>query len=94
MIDKKLLEQIIWDYHITPEEFLDILHGRTSRGWLNREWALVRAVERLQYYDLLELIPWEVLTVVWPGIRGRVWITHIREGLEYAIRRYTLSAAK
>ena len=52
----KSIKRIIWDYQITPEEYMDLLDGDIKPGGFDRIWALRRAVEGMNYYDLLEIV--------------------------------------
>lgn len=85
------IKKIIWDYNITEEEFLNYLFGKKEDGWFNQEWALVRAIERLNYYDMKELIPIDLLRNKWGKIKNKIWRKDIREGIEFILRRSSIS---
>jgi len=53
---RKLLKPIIWDYHTDPYEVFEAASGRKERaGYFTQETALVRMLERLSWYDLINL---------------------------------------
>ena len=88
------IKKIIWDYNITEDEFLDYLFGRKEDGWFNQDWAIVRAIERLNYYELKELIPFELINRNWGKIKNKIWRKDIREGIEFVLRKNFVSAAR
>ena len=94
MTKKELLKKVIWDYDIDENTFWDVLHGKKEYGWLTQEWALIRVIERLQYYDLLEVITLETIVKKWPAIKNEIRFSHIKKGMDYVIRKYTLSSSK
>ncbi|MEK6794958.1 MAG: hypothetical protein AABZ39_09290 [Spirochaetota bacterium] len=93
MTREELLKKTVWDYDISADDLYNALTGKTS-GWPTHEWALIRAIERLSYYELLSIVPLPLLAEEWPKVRERIHIRAIREGLDYAVRKYALSAAK
>jgi hypothetical protein len=51
----RCLKRICWDYDISPEEMFAVIGGEQSHaGHWNRDDLLVRMLERLSWYDLLE----------------------------------------
>jgi len=59
---KEILKTIIWDYDIDPELLYEVIKGKRDRiGTFNREKIIIRALERLSWYDLLELFGKEEL---------------------------------
>jgi hypothetical protein len=91
---KKTAKKLLWDYNFTEEEFMDILDGKTELGGFNRKWAVRRAIEGLNYYDLLELVGIKTIAEVWPEIRKTFRIKSIKEGMDYVLRKYSLSASR
>jgi len=90
----KAINRIIWDYRITPDEFMSMLDGDIKPGGFDRLWALRRAVEGMNYYDLLEIVGLERIANNWsalkPSLRNQ---TRIR-GIEYVLHKYPLPAAR
>jgi hypothetical protein len=54
---KKLLQPILWDYEIDPFEFYQVAIGKKKMiGLFNQERALIRILERLNWFDVLTLL--------------------------------------
>jgi len=59
---KLILKKILWDYEIDPPLLYDVIVGKRERvGTFNKEKIMLRALERLSWYDLLELFGKEEL---------------------------------
>ncbi|HRU38651.1 MAG TPA: hypothetical protein P5511_02145 [Candidatus Goldiibacteriota bacterium] len=91
---KNTVKKLLWDYNFTEEEFMDVLTGKLEQGSFNRKWAVRRAIEGLNYYDLIELVGLKTIAEVWPEIRDTFRIKSIKEGIDYVLRKYTLSASR
>lgn len=53
---RSLLHAIVWDYDIDPYELFEVALGKKEQaGSFTREKALVRMIEYLGWYDLLQL---------------------------------------
>ncbi|PKL92246.1 MAG: hypothetical protein CVV21_05700 [Candidatus Goldiibacteriota bacterium HGW-Goldbacteria-1] len=91
---KDIIKKLLWDYNFTEEEYMDILTGKKELGSFNRKWAVRRAVEGLNYYELIELVGFKTIVEVWPSIRETFRIKSIRDGIDYALRKYTVSASR
>ncbi|KAA0258780.1 hypothetical protein FHQ18_02200 [Deferribacter autotrophicus] len=62
---KKLIKKLLWDYNISPEDALDVLYKKKVQYLhLTFDKLVVRALERLSYYDLLFLFGKEGLKEV------------------------------
>jgi hypothetical protein len=60
-LDKKAIESImkliIWDYDINPYALYEIVTGKKERvGQFDKERIFVRMIERLSWYDLLNIL--------------------------------------
>ncbi len=90
---RKAINRLIWDYRITADEFMDLIDGEIKPGGFDRIWALRRAVEGMNYYDLLEIIGLERIARNWvllrPVLKNK---TRIR-GIEYVLRKHNLPPA-
>ena len=54
---KKLLKPILWDYEIDPYDFYQLAIGKKKMiGLFNQERALIRILERLYWYDVVDLL--------------------------------------
>ena len=89
-----LFKQLIWDYNLTPDEFEDILHGEKVLGNMNQNWAIVRVLENLNYYDAMSLISLDTLRNNWIEIRKRLFNNSIKNGYEFLLQRYPVSIAR
>ena len=94
MIGKEQFTRLVWDYDISPEEFERVLEGREERGWFNKEWATVRVLENLNYYQAKDLVDFGFLQQNWPQIKPRIFSKAIQEGYEYLLQRRALSPAR
>ncbi|HPN32371.1 MAG TPA: hypothetical protein PKY81_15575 [bacterium] len=88
------IKKIIWDYNISEQDFLDYLHGKKEDGWFNQEWAIVRAIERLNYYELKEALSFDLLNEKWDKIKHKIWRKDIREGLQFILRRNSVPVTR
>ena len=54
---REIMKLIIWDYNIDPYKLYEVVIGKRDRiGQFNAQKVLVRMLERLTWYDLLELL--------------------------------------
>jgi len=81
---KSLLNGLTWDYHITPVELYQLAAGTMKeRGWFTREWALIRILSRLSWYDILSLFGVkEVKKILSSGIIKRIQDPSLRKQYE------------
>lgn len=80
------LQPILWDYQLDPYEFYETALGRRERvGWFTQERALLRMLERLSWYDLIQLFGIEHLTqLLTQELVSRIRIPQLREKYELA----------
>lgn len=90
---RDLVKSILWDYNVQPEIFLEALIDAKTYKWITQEWALVRAIERLQYYDFIELVPFRLIIEKWPVIRKKIRMSHIRKGWDYVFRKFSVPSS-
>lgn len=58
----RCLKRLAWDYNISVEEILAVLTGKVSHaGHWDFERLLIRMLERLSWYDLLEFFDRSIL---------------------------------
>jgi hypothetical protein len=91
---KNIVKKLLWDYNFTEEEFMDILTGKSEQGSFNRKWAIRRAIEGMNYYDLIDIVGLKAIAEVWPEIRDTFRIKSIKEGIDYVLRKYNLSTSR
>jgi hypothetical protein len=94
ILNQSIMKKIMWDYNITEDDFLDYLYGKKTDGWFNQEWALLKAIERLNYYEFIEIVPLELLQKYWKKIKPRIWREEIKDGIEFLLQRYSVSTAR
>jgi len=89
-----VIKRLIWDYHIDADEFMTMLDGDIKSGGLDRLWALRRAVEGMNYYDLLEIVGLLRIARDWPALKPTLRNQTRIRGIEYVLRKQNLSAAR
>jgi hypothetical protein len=90
----KKFNQLVWEYNLKPEEFKKILAGKKEEGWFNREWAVARVLENMNYYEAKKIINFDFLRENWKDIKKRLFKKNIKEGYEYVLQKKALSTAK
>jgi len=88
------IKRLIWDYHINADEFMALLDSDIKPGGLDRLWALRRAVEGMNYYDLLEIVGLQRIARDWPALKPTLRNQTRVKGIEYVLRKNNLSAAR
>lgn len=86
-------KQLVWDYNLTKSEFEEILKGKKVVGNFDQNWAIVRVLENLNYYDAMKLISIDILRKNWKDIQNRLFKSSIRDGYEFVLQRYPVSVA-
>ncbi len=78
------LKRICWDYDIRPEEILAVINGeKTHAGHWDLDALLVRMLEKLSWYDLLDFFtPTELSEKLTPEILNRIYVKEKREKYE------------
>lgn len=94
MTRQSKIKQLIWDYKISPSEFLKILSGKNGKEWPDQDWAITRVLEHMNYYDAKTLISIDLLAKRWRFIKPKVFSKAIKNGYEFILRRHSLSAAR
>ncbi len=88
------IKRLIWDYHINADEFIALLDSDIKPGGLDRLWALRRAVEGMNYYDLLEIVGLQRIARDWTALKPTLRNQTRIKGIEYVLRKNNLSAAR
>lgn len=86
-----LFKQLVWDYHLTQNEFEAILAGEKVLGNLDQNWAIVRVLENLNYYDAMNLVPLNTLRSNWKEVQQKLFSSSIKNGYEFLLQRYPVS---
>lgn len=89
--NRNLKKKLLWDYDISLEEYFDYLYGRKENGWLNQQWALLRAINNLNYYEFRELVPLELVGQAWDEVCDKIRDPAVKKGLEFLLQRKTVS---
>lgn len=87
------IKQLVWDYKISPSEFIKILNGENRKGWPDQDWAIARVLTHMNYYDATSLIPLDLLAKRWQFIKPKLFSKAIKNGYEFVLRRHSLPAA-
>jgi len=86
-------KQLVWDYDLSIDDFKRILKGDKEVGSFNQDWAISRVLENLNYYDAMDLVPYEVLKNRWGQVKGKIFNKSIKDGYEFLLQRYPVSIA-
>jgi hypothetical protein len=82
------LKQLVWDYRITAEEFLHMLND-SNQPELTRDqrWAMVRILERIDYYSAMRLIGRDRLKQHWAELKSSIRPEHIKDAYDFMVSR-------
>ena len=83
---KKILSQALWDLNITPEEFLAIIEGESSKKWPERGFCVARLLESINWFDIVEIIEPREICRLWKEAKRYVRVKSIKEGMDFACR--------
>ena len=84
--EKKILSQALWDLNLTPEEFLDIIEGRSDRKWPGRAFCAARLLESVNWFDIVKIIKPQKICALWSEAKKFVRVKSIKEGMDFACR--------
>ena len=83
---KRVLSQALWDLNLSPDDFLEIIEGRSSRRWPERGFCVARLLESVNWLKIVEIIDPRVLCGAWETARRYVRMNEIKEGMDFACR--------
>ncbi|MBA4417615.1 MAG: hypothetical protein C0392_06865 [Syntrophus sp. (in: bacteria)] len=83
---RNILRQALWDMTLEPEEFLDIIEGRSSRKWPERGFCVARLLESVNWFKITPIVDPQTLCSLWQDARKHVRMKEIREGMDFASR--------
>ena len=86
-------KQLVWDYDLSLNDFKTILLGEKQIGSFDQDWAVSRVLENLNYYDAMDLVPYEILKNRWSQVKGKIFNKSIKDGYEFLLQRYPVSIA-
>jgi len=80
-----ILKPILWDYRIEPYEFYLVALGKKGTlGLFTSERALIRILERLNWYEILELFNVDILKEkLTPGLIAKIRTRELRKKYEF-----------
>lgn len=92
---KKFEVRLLWDVDMDLDTFFDYLYGRKEDGgWINSDWALIRAIDQLSYHELRRFVSLEQIKEAWPRIKDKIRHSPKKEGLEFILQRETVSNSR
>lgn len=83
---KSILKQALWDLKLTPEEFLDIIEGRSTRKWPDRPFCVARLLESVNWFKIVKIIDPKILCSLWEEARSHIRFKEIKEGMDFACK--------
>jgi len=83
---KRILKQCLWDLKLTPEEFLDIIEGKSTRKWPERAFCVARMLESVNWFDIIKIIEPQKICSLWDESKRYVRLKSIKEGMDFACR--------
>lgn len=84
--EKRILSQALWDLNLTPEEFLEIIEGKTTREWPDRFFCVARMLESINWFDIVKIIKPKEICNLWGETKKYVRLKSIKEGMDFACR--------
>ncbi|MBI5196578.1 MAG: hypothetical protein HZA10_09665 [Nitrospirae bacterium] len=84
--EKSIISQALWDLNLTPEEFLDIIEGRSVKKWPDRAFCVARLLESVNWFDIVKIITPQKICALWGDAKKFVRVKSIREGMDFACR--------
>lgn len=81
---RNILKGVVWDYDIDPYDlYLVALGGKQPIGFFNSERSLLRFLERLSWYQLLDVFGADFLRKnLTSDLIGKIWPRGLRERYE------------
>lgn len=84
---KSILRQCLWDLKLTPEEFLDIIEGRSSRKWPERAFCVARLLESVNWFDIVKIIEPRQFCKYWDeDVKKKVRFKPLKDGMDFACK--------
>jgi len=78
---QEIIDKVFWDYRITPEQ---VDAARTGKGWDTGEFILRRLFDRLDWYELIDLLGMErIKACLTPEFIQTLRTIDLREKYEY-----------
>ncbi len=84
--NKKIISQALWDMNLTPEEFLDIIEGKSTKKWPERGFCVARLLESVNWFDIVKIIEPKKICILWKDAKKYVRSQSIQKGMDFACR--------
>lgn len=83
---KSIIRQCLWDLKLTPEEYLDIIEGKSDRKWPDRAFCTARMLESVNWFDIVKIIEPQKICMLWDEAKRYIRVKSIKEGMDFACR--------
>jgi hypothetical protein len=84
---KSILQQCLWDRGETPEEFYDIIKGRSTPAWPSRAFCVARLLEYVNWFNIKKIFEPKEICALWNDeVRRYVRAKSTKEGMDFACR--------
>jgi hypothetical protein len=83
---RSIFKQALWDLNIGPEEFLDIIEGRSTRKWPDRGFCVARLLESVNWFDIVRIMEPKQICTLWKTAQKHVRVKSIKKGMDFACR--------
>ena len=85
----KLLNQMLWDYHIATEDIEAVLKGeRSSAGHYTQEMLFLKILESYSWFTIIQLFtPNEIKSLLTTQVIGKLRSPSLRQKYEFVQKR-------
>jgi hypothetical protein len=83
---RSILKQALWDLNMGPDEFLDIIEGRSTRKWPDRGFCVARLLESVNWFDIVRIVEPKQICASWKTAQKHVRVQSIKKGMDFACR--------
>lgn len=94
----ELMQQIMWDYHFSPHECLEVLEGKRKTVGHYNEYTLFRKLlESYRWYSIMEILPLERISkLLTKEVVNSLRMPSMRKCYEFVFERLqkTLSSSR
>jgi hypothetical protein len=83
---KQILKQALWDLNLTPEEFFEIIEGKSTQKWPERDFCVARLLESVNWFDIVKIFDPQTICESWKEAKKYIRFKSIKEGMDFACR--------
>lgn len=84
---KNILRKCLWDLTMTPEEFYDIVKGRSTPAWPSRAVCVARLLEYVNWLRIIKVFDPKEICALWnDDVKKYVRSEATKEGMDFACR--------